>query len=211
MTHGKKYQKVNVQNNQNNFDISITGNIKGTLTIRYEDTEGDNSEIVQIKGSEKQQQQVKTTPAPALHYCTTDCAPVIKILPILFEDPNALLQKEKKSKRLDANSPLVQYLSHLRYNIMKRFPNAKGNDRPWHIELCSKFIDEATMVRKAQSLQGKVFNVKDVANYSFMGNDDRAFVFNTGPVEDYGETHITIAFFTNKLNEEEKEWVMSLL
>src|SRR6478609_1083154 len=108
MTHGKKYQKVNVQNNQNNFDISITGNIKGTLTIRYDDTEGDNSEIVQIKGSEKQQQQQQ-----------------VKILPIQFEDPNALLQKEKKSKRLDANSPLVQYLSHLRYNIMKRFPNAK--------------------------------------------------------------------------------------
>ena len=94
---------------------------------------------------------------------------------------------------------------------MKRFPNAKGNDRPWHIELCSKFIYEATMVRKAQSLQRKVFNVKDKANYSFMGNDDRALVFNTGPVEDYGETHITIAFFITKLNEEEKEWVMSLL
>ena len=151
---------------------------------------------------------------PEAHVCDESCTSVASSLQkvhIEFEDPNNPLPREKKSKRLSTDSLLVKYLTCVRAKILSRFPRTKGNDRPWHIELCSKFTDYDTVIRRAQSLQGTEIDVKDPKNYGFMGNEDRAFVLNTGTVEGYGATHITVGFFIEPLSEQDKDWVKGLI
>lgn len=212
------------------FQITITGNVKGTLHIHYKDPQEQHEQherhacmqqasIVQQRDARSKhryrQSEVPVVAtvaanAGASHECDETCGSVEKAV-IEFEDPNQLLPREKKSKRLDNDSALVRHLACIRKKILARFPTAKGNDRPWHIELCSRFIDAETMVRKAQALQGTTIDLKDVGNYTFIGKEDRAFVLCTGIAEDYGMTHITIAFFVTPLTDDDRKWIMDLI
>lgn len=206
------------------FEITITGHVKGTLKIFYENDTSSSTITTESKGKHYAEKGKKDKDSNSnnnrperlaliqttTHACDASCAlnANFKEVAIEFEDPDHLLQKEKKSKRLFVESDLVKYLSCIRWRILQKFPQTKGNDRPWHIELSSRFISEEVQVRKAQSMQGRKINVQDPGNYKFMGVNDRAFVLKTGEVEDYGATHTTIGFFAQPLTEDEKKWVL---
>lgn len=119
---------------------------------------------------------------------------------IQFESPTQMLNGEKNSKKLNPNSDLVKYLSAMRLHIKELYPNIKGDDRPWHIELNNSKKDKydaANVIERAKQLEKVVIDPKVFANYCIM--NDRAFVLKTPSVSGYGATHVTIAYFEQKI------------
>lgn len=127
-----------------------------------------------------------------------------KDLKIEFENEKVLLQGERNSKKLKVDSELVKFLSNVRKEIKETYPNIKGDDRPWHIELNSgggrgrtltadTGIDKGEQINtRAQQIHGKTVDVSSTSSYQIMG---KAFVLNTPAVDKYGNTHVTVAFF----------------
>lgn len=124
---------------------------------------------------------------------------------IEFVDAHNLLPGERKSKRLLNNSGLVKRLQQIRNQISVLYPDAEY--RPWHIELASGSTEDVTT--KALSIQNVQVNTRNLAQYSILNN--RAFVLKTPPVDKYGTTHITIAYFRDTITSSIREHLFNLI
>lgn len=116
---------------------------------------------------------------------------------IKFEDPDNVLPGERKSKRLEPSTALIRHLEGVRLRIKKRSPfPVRGDDRPWHIELV-RAADDQELIRRAKALEGVQIDAEDHRKYCIMG---RALVLRVGRVPDYGDAHITVAFFPERVS-----------
>lgn len=123
--------------------------------------------------------------------------PVAKEFKILFEDPDNIVGKERCSKNLNPDSPLVKdLLAKIRSEIKKLY--SINDTRPWHVELVDpqlvKGKDPRTKtLERAKSLHGKSIKVKQT-DFLFMSS--RAFVLRLPTVRGYHKlSHITVAYF----------------
>lgn len=124
--------------------------------------------------------------------------------PLCFKSCDTLLPGERCSKHLQVESPLVRFLTGVRRRILARFPEAKGNDRPWHIELCR---DGTHTVTRARALHGREVNIQARQSYACMGQGHRAFVLQCGEVPGYGPVHVTIAVLPEAPLPQIKDWL----
>ncbi len=109
---------------------------------------------------------------------------------IQFQSLDRIEGKEGRSKLLHTESKLYQILKQIKQGIEEQ--HQIGADRmDLHIEI-SKLRRDSDFRTKAESLDGQVLDLSNASNWRYMG---RAFVLNTPEVEDYGETHATVAFF----------------
>ena len=111
---------------------------------------------------------------------------------IQFQSLDRVEGKEWRSKLLHTDSKFYKVLKRIKQSIGEQYQ--VGNDRmDLHIEI-SKLRRDPDFRSKAESIHGQKINLGILSNWSYMG---RAFVLNTREVQDYGPTHITVAFFGN--------------
>ncbi len=111
-------------------------------------------------------------------------------LPIEFQSLDRIIGKEGRSKLLHQDAKLYSVLHQVKSAITQQ--HRVGDDRmDLHIEITKERRDP-NFRTKAESLQHQTVDLSDSSNWNYLG---RAFVLNTPAVENYGQTHITIAFF----------------
>lgn len=105
---------------------------------------------------------------------------------VQFTNPAKRLANERRSKLLDPNSKLYQFLQNKRDELSQKYPGQVGDKRmDFHIELIKdgEQVTDELLVTRAQAIQGSTVQLI----YSTIG---KAYVLNTP-----SGTHITIAFF----------------
>lgn len=113
-------------------------------------------------------------------------------LAIELESLNRIEGKEGRSKLLATQSELYQVLNELKQAIKARY-EVKPDRMDLHIEV-TKQRHDPDFRKKAVSIHQQTVDLANKNNWGFLG---RAFVLWTPEVQDYGRTHITIAFFGN--------------
>jgi len=111
-------------------------------------------------------------------------------LSIVFQSLDRIEGKEGRSKLLKKESQLYVLLHQLKQAIGEQYK--VGDDRmDLHIEV-SKLRRDPEFRAKAESIHQQEVDLGISDNWMYLG---RAFVLKTPEVKEYGETHITIAFF----------------
>lgn len=115
---------------------------------------------------------------------------------ILFKNPTEKIKGERKSKLLDENSELYQFIQKCRSWLISQ-KSYQIDCRPPHIELLKNFEkdDVQTLIKRSLVLHNQEIRY----NFNRIGN--ALVIINTGNVEGYGETHCTIAYFPKGLDE----------
>jgi hypothetical protein len=117
---------------------------------------------------------------------------------IQFQEPTKRITgKERRSKLLDPKSDLYKILSPWYQLIMSKYGDSvKGQYMDFHIEVLKPNEDNVDdFLDRVSQLEGSPLNLNDPNTFYFFGN---AFSIRTPYIENYGETHITIAYFIKK-------------
>ena len=110
---------------------------------------------------------------------------------INFQNPNQRISGERRSKLLDSDSDLYKYVDSVYKNLVNKYGNLIGPRRmDYHIELIGEGEDctDELLVERCQQLENQ--QLKPI-----LGIINRGYVLFCPPVDGYGKTHITIAFF----------------
>lgn len=123
-------------------------------------------------------------------------------LEIRFKDPNRVLQNEKRSKLINPDCTLYQYLTYARKEFLVKFPG-QIDDPPrmdFHIEVitANELYSETKVLARVAELEGKPFVPKFI-------QCGKAIAFETLAVSGYGPTHITVAWFRQGIPESLKD------
>lgn len=113
-------------------------------------------------------------------------------LAIELESLDRIEGKEGRSKLLATQSELYQVLNKLKQTIRAEY-DIKPDRMDLHVEV-TKQRNDPDFRKKAESIHQQNIDLANENNWGFLG---RAFVLWAPEVEDYGRTHITIAFFGN--------------
>lgn len=116
------------------------------------------------------------------------------IYPLHFLEPNYILVgKERRSKLLDPSSPLYFFLES-RFQLLKsRYGDKVGAKRmDFHVEVVGSNEEwsDDKLVSRARELHGRELDVSNPWKYGH-----RAITLEVGLVPDYGNAHVTLAFF----------------
>jgi hypothetical protein len=112
------------------------------------------------------------------------------MLAIEFQSLTRVVGAERRSKLLREQSRLHQVLENLKSEIRQVY-TVNSDRMGLHIEI-TKNPSDADFDEKAQSLQNQSLDLKNRANWGYLG---KAFVLWTPEVSEYGRTHITIVYF----------------
>lgn len=126
------------------------------------------------------------------------------LVTILFADPQRQLPHENKSKLLQLGSPLYDFILASREKLVRA--GATIDVRQPHIELIGGKETQRGTVLSARA--SHLHNVAVPLTIKKMG---KALVVPTPAVEGYGETHATIAYFSNGLSQADANEYIRLL
>lgn len=119
-----------------------------------------------------------------------------EIFQVQFEDPNnAIPKRERKSKLLKNDSALYSVLRAYRNKLESNYGDLVSNQRmDFHTELIKRNDDvtEEKLVDRAQQLEGRCIDLADTDSWNI---GRHSVSINTGRVDGYGNTHITVAYF----------------
>ena len=118
---------------------------------------------------------------------------------IKFLEPfRRIPRKENKSKLIDPNTELYDFLEKYRQNIIK-YSGVVVADKlmDYHIQILNRFESNniQLFLNRVRYLSQFNIDINDINNYGFVG---KAFVLFTPRIPNYGRTHITIAYFQYK-------------
>lgn len=111
---------------------------------------------------------------------------------VCFESLDRISGREGKSKLLAVQSDLYRCLKAVKAEIRASGLSPCRDRMDLHIEVTTSRDDDSTLRAKAEALQGQLVDVTNPASYGILGG---AFVLWTPAVQDYGRTHVTLAFF----------------
>lgn len=134
-----------------------------------------------------------------------------EIFQIKFEDPNnTILKRERKSKLLKNDSSLYSVLRAYRNKLESNYGDLVSNQRmDFHIELIKRNDDvtEEKLVDRAQQLEGQCIDLADTDSWNI---GRHSVSINTGRVNGYGNTHITVAYFKNGVPEDVEDVLFNI-